>query len=80
MQPPSKHPDVETRRSSPASGTTRTQTPVHARGTHTHLWQEHACQAIGAFMAGRKGRLFEFPPLPRPAVLVEGYQTPARPR
>ena len=40
------------------------------------MWNVNAtvAQDIVAFMGERKGRLFEYPTLPKAAVLTEGYQ------
>ena len=53
--------------------------PLPRAVPHRHAFQmwtvkEEACKVIVNFVLGRKGRLFEYPRLPRPAVLVEGYQ------
>jgi len=46
------------------------------------MWNVNAtvAQDIVAFMGERKGRLFEYPTLPKAAVLTEGYQVHRRKR
>ena len=50
-------------------------TAIH-HGHSFRMWtvQEAACDIIYSFILGRKGRLFDFPPIKRPQISTEGYQ------